>query len=274
MAEDEKIRVIAMYLESVKDGRRFLEVTKRVAKTKPVIIFKGGDTDVGAKTVASHTGSLAGERRIWDAFFKQAGVVRVRSMNEWVDAVMALSLLPAPGGNGVFLVGGGGGASVAAADACVRDGLRVPALSDATMERMREIVPAAGSIAGNPLDAWRVFEDIQYLMEALQLGIDDPRVDMIVVDRLIPRAAFHSSEDGDPNPALIDFIRRNARGKPVAITADSDGGDPDLAAKGAALRAQFCEAGIPAYASLARAARALVHLHRYHSRFDTPPRIA
>ena len=171
-------------------------------------------------------------------------------------------------------VGGGGGVSVAAGDTCVREGLEVPALSDATMERLREIVPEAGSIAGNPLDAWKVFEDTEYLMEALQLGLDDPRVDMIAVDRLIPRAAFHMSEDGDANPALIDFIRRNAGGKPVVVTADSDGGAPDLAAKGASLRARFCEAGIPAYPSLDRAARALLHLYRYHSRLDTPPRIA
>ncbi len=153
-------------------------------------------------------------------------------------------------------------------DACVRQGLDVPALSTDTMQRLSETVPEAGSIAGNPLDEWRVFEDSAYLLEILELGFSDPQIDMIVVDRMIPRKAFHMTGEKDATPAVIDFIRRHASQKPVVFTADSEGGDPDLAAKGATLRSQFCKAGFPAYPSLERAAKALAHLVKYHSRID------
>jgi acyl-CoA synthetase (NDP forming) len=271
LADDEKIRVIAMYLESVKDGRRFLEVAKRTVQEKPIVVWKGGETEVGAKTVASHTGTLAGESRLWDSFYRQAGITHVQSLNEWVDAVMAFCMLPVPAGKKVFLIGGGGGNSVANGDACIREGLDVPPLSDDTMARLRETVPEAGSIAGNPLDEWRVFEDSEYLLEILELGLSDPVVDMIVVDRMIPRKAFHMTGEEDAAPAVIDFVRRHESRKPVVFTADSEGGDLELAAKGAALRAQFCREGFPAYPSLERAARALTHLIRYYSRIGSQP---
>jgi acyl-CoA synthetase (NDP forming) len=268
MAENDAIRVIAMYLESVKDGRRFLEAARRITRTKPIVVWKGGETEVGAKTVASHTGTLAGERRLWDALYRQGGITKVSSLNEWVDTTMAFCMLPAPAGRRVFLIGGGGGNSVASGDTCIREGLDVPALSAGTMERLREIVPAAGSIVGNPLDEWRVFEDSAHLMEILELGLSDSQIDMIVVDRMIPRKAFHMTGEEDAAPAVIDFIRRHGKKKPVVFTADSEGGDPELAAKGAALRSQLCTAGFPAYPSLERAARALAHLVDHHTRVE------
>ncbi|UCD58289.1 MAG: CoA-binding protein [Candidatus Hydrogenedentota bacterium] len=266
IAEDEKIRVIAMYLESVKDGRRFLCLVREVGKKKPIIIWKGGESEVGAMTVASHTGSLAGERSIWEAFFRQTGAVHVRSMNEWADAILTLCLLPASKGKGVFLIGGGGGNSVAHSDTCIREGLDVPPLSDMSMRRLRETVPVAGSIVGNPLDVWRIFEDTEYLKEVLELAFADPNVSMVVVDRLIPRKAFHMTEREDPTQGIIEFVKGNQGNKPTVFTVDSDGGDPELAVKGTTLRAQFCKAGLPAYPSLKRATWALAQHYRYHAR--------
>jgi acyl-CoA synthetase (NDP forming) len=269
MGAEDNIGVIAMYLESVKDGRRLFKlarnISRNIANKKPIVIWKGGESEAGARTVASHTGSLAGELKLWDAFFNQTGAARVRSMDEWVDALAAFSMLSPPRGKGVFLVGGGGGNSVGNGDACIAEGLDVPLPSRDTMDALRKMVPLAGSIAGNPLDEWRMYEDVEYLMEVLELGFADPAFDMIMLDRLIPRKAFHMTGDKDAAPALIDFIKRYNHRKPLVITADSEGGDEELAAKGSALRAQFSKAGIPAYPSSRRAARALAHLHRYHS---------
>ncbi|MBW2053913.1 MAG: CoA-binding protein [Deltaproteobacteria bacterium] len=266
MAGDEKIKVIAMYLESVKDGKRFSRLAREVCKKKPVIIWKGGESEVGARTAASHTGGMAGKQRLWQALFRQAGIIQVRSMNEWADTVIAFSLLPAPKGKGVFLVGGGGGNSVSYSDTCIREGLDVPLLSKNTMESLRQSVPIAGSIAGNPLDMWRTFEDLDYLTGILELGYQDPHIDMIVVDRLIPRVAYHMNQMSDPTPKAIEIISEKSRQKPTVLTVDSDGGDADLALKGITVRAQFCKAGIPAYPSITRAARALAHLYRYYVR--------
>jgi len=270
MARDEKIRVIAMYLESVKDGTRLFHLAKEVSQKKPIILWKGGETEVGALTAASHTGGMAGEMKIWEAFCRQTGVVHVRSMDEWVDAIMAFSFLTAPTGKGVFLIGGGGGNSVSNSDLCIREGLDVPPLSEPTIAWLRESGPAAGSIFGNPLDMWRVFTDPVYLTELLDLAYKDPCVGMLIVDRLIKRKAYHMPESLDPDPQLIEFLKKEGYQKPTVITVDSEGGDLDLASKGTALRAEFCRAKIPAYPSLQRAAKALIHLHRYHSHFVRP----
>ena len=142
-----------------------------------------------------------------------------------------------------------------------------PPLSEPTIAWLRQSGPAAGSIFGNPLDMWQVFTDPVYLTELLDLAYKDPCVGMLIVDRLIKRKAYHMPESLDPNPQLIDFLEKEGYQKPTVITVDSDGGDLDLASEGTALRAEFCRAKIPAYPSLQRAARALIHLHRYHSNF-------
>jgi acyl-CoA synthetase (NDP forming) len=265
MAADRKIRVIAMYLESVRDGRRFFRVAKEVGRRKPILIWKGGETEAGAATAASHTGALSSEWRIWEALFRQTGAVRVHTMNDWADAILAFARLPAPEGKGVFLIGGGGGHSVASGDTCIREGLDVPRLSAATMESLRQSVPAAGSIAGNPLDMFRVFQDAAYLGEVLDLAYEDPAVAAIIVDRVIPRNIFHLPEVPDPTPETIRVLKSKRHPKPTVFSVDSEGGDPDLAERGAALRRRFCEAGIPAYPSTRRAVRALARLHRYHA---------
>ncbi len=265
MAADENIQIIVMYLESVKDGRRFLQIAAEVNRKKPIILWKGGESETGAATAASHTGAMSGEQRLWQAFYRQSGVIRVRSMNECVDTIMALSLLPAPDGKGVFLIGGGGGNSVAYSDTCIREGLAVPALSESTMDSLRQSVPVAGSIAGNPLDMWLTFTDASYLTGVLEMAYRDPFVSMIVVDRLIPRKAFHMQDMEDPTPETIEFVKRRQHEKPTVFTVDSDGGDPELSQKGVLLRARFCKSGIPAFPSVRRAARALFHLYRYYS---------
>jgi len=265
MAEDADIRVIAMYLESVKDAARLLRAANAANQKKPVILWKGGESRAGAATAASHTGAMAGSRKMWQAFCRQTGVTRVRSMNECIDAVMAFSLLPAPTNPGVFLIGGGGGNSVAYSDTFNRMGFEVPQLSEPTMTFLRRSVPTAGSIAGNPLDMWRTFIDADYLGRVLDRGYQDPAVSIIVVDRVIPRMAYHFPDLTDPTAETIAFLKSRPIAKPTVFTIDSDGGDPELADAGVRLRAQFCRAGIAAFPSAGRAARALRHLYRYHT---------
>jgi acyl-CoA synthetase (NDP forming) len=269
MGRDDKISVIGMYLEGMADGRRLLDLAREICPKKPIVIWKGGESPAGAATAASHTGSMAGEQRLWDAFFRQTGATRVRSLNEWADAILALSCLPEPGGNGVFLIGGGGGHSVTNSDICSAQGLSVPALTEETMARLRQTVPIVGSIAGNPLDDWQTFGDPAYLTRVLDLADRDNRIHMAVVDRLIPRKAFHSFDETDKTPEVVKALGNRVNRKPTVFTVDSEGGDPDLAQKGALMRAAFGAAGIPAYPSLERAARALRHLTDYHHRKKT-----
>jgi len=265
MAHDEETRVIAMYLESVRDGRRLLKLAQEVNRTKPIVLLKGGESDVGQRTAASHTGAMAGGRESWDAFFRQTGVTRVRTLTEWMDAIAAFSLLPAPAGRGVFLGCGGGGSSVIAGDVANAEGLDVPAPTDATMDAFREFVPAIGSFAGNPLDnLWMSF-DAPQLTHVLELVLEDPACAMILVDLLIPRKIYHALDFKDPTPEVIDFLIGRPDRKPTVFSLDHDGGSAELASMGTDMRLRLFQAGIPAYPSVRRAARALMHLYRYHS---------
>ena len=265
---DDAIRVVGMYLEGMPDGRGFLKTALEVGRRKPIVLLMGGETGPGARTAASHTGAMAGKAELIRAVSRQANIVQVESLDELVDALQALSLLPRPEGDGVFLIAGGGGNSVLHGDTCVRQGLKVPPLSDGSMARLRKIVPVAGSIAGNPVDLWTTFTDPDCLAELIDMAEEDPAVSIIVADRLIGRKAYHMSESV-PVPETIKRLKDRTGKKPVVFVVDSEGGDPELAAKGAGIRAAFGKAGYPAFPSMLRAAKALSRLCRYYERI--PP---
>lgn len=265
MAGDENIKVIALYLESIKDGQGLLKLVKEISQSKPIVFLKGGESEAGASTVVSHTGNMAGDLKIWQAFVQQSGVIQVGSLNEWADALVAFSLLPESKGTRVFIGGGGGGNSVTYSDMCIREGLEVPKLSEASMSRLRELVPAVGSIAGNPLDMFAIYQDSDFLDEFLKLAYTDPEIDMVIVDRLIPRNIYHLPDLPDSTPELIKSVANSENYKPTVATLDSDGGDRELSDEGTRLRQQLCASGIPAYPSIRRAAQALMHLSRYHA---------
>ena len=269
MSQDENIRVIALYIENMGNGRRFFELAREIGKKKPMIVLKGGQTEVGARTAASHTGGMAGKQVIWEVVFHQTGVIPVSSVDECIDAVLAFTLLPPPGTRGVFLIGAGGGTSVMNSDTCIQEGLHVPSPPLAIMEKLHETVPVAGSIAGNPLDDVQTFYDLAHFGSILNLVSRDPAMGMVIVDRMIARKAFHLIPfPSDYTLSTIQQVKQRANRKPVVFVVDSEGGDPELAAQGASLRAEFCKGGVPAYPSVKRAARALIHLYRYYNRLD------
>jgi len=266
---DESIRVIGVYLESLSDGRRFLEVASHVGRRKPIVLLKGGETGPGARTASSHTGAMAGDRALFEAAVRQANVTQVRTMDEWVDALLAFAFVSRPFSDAVFVIGGGGGNSVMYGDTCVREGLNVPSLSQATMERLWEIVPKAGSIAGNPLDLWETFTNTDSLIQVIDLAEADPSVSMSVVDRLIGRKAYHMPEGSDPTPEIIKGLKERSGKKPIVFVVDGEGGDPELAAQSALTRSALGSAGYAAFPTMARAARALGCLCRYYERLST-----
>jgi len=195
-------------------------------------------------------------------------VIHVGSPDEWMDAILAFALLPAPTSSGVFVMGIGGGASVVSSDTCIFEGLDVPSPSPTTMEKLCETVPIAGSIAGNPLDDFQTSVNPAYFGAILDLVYQDPAIGMVIAERLIPRKAFHTFHHLDSVSATIEQVKQRGDRKPAVFVLDSEGGDPELAAQGARLRAEFGKEGIPAYPSVKRAVRALAHLHRYYHRLN------
>jgi len=151
LGEDEKTKVIALYLEGVKNGRRFFEVLKKVARKKPVLILKAGKTEKGSKAVLSHTGSLAGSAKIYSSAFKQAGAIEVNSWEELLDFAKAFSTQPLPKGNSLLIVTDGGGFGVLAADEAERQNLNLKDLPKEVVKKLKKVFPDY-VILSNPLD--------------------------------------------------------------------------------------------------------------------------
>ena len=151
LGNDDNIKLICMYLEDIKAGRRFIDVAREITKTKPIIAVKGGRTDVGRKTAASHTASLAGNAEIYQAVFKQSGVINAEHYRDMFNITKAFSKQPLPAGPGVMIITYTGAMGVTSTDTCYENGLRLAELSADSIERLKAIMPAFVT-AKNPAD--------------------------------------------------------------------------------------------------------------------------
>ncbi|MBM4398194.1 MAG: acetate--CoA ligase family protein, partial [Deltaproteobacteria bacterium] len=155
--DDPTTRAVGVYLEGVKRPARFIQVLRRVAAAKPVVILKGGGSRSGAEAVASHTGALAGDRRVFDAAVRQAGAFVAAGFEEMFDVVKAFALAPVPAGGGLGVVSISGVGCVLAADRAESEGVTIPPLAPATEAAIRAVVPAWAPVR-NPVDIWSAIE--------------------------------------------------------------------------------------------------------------------
>jgi acyl-CoA synthetase (NDP forming) len=275
-AQDDETRLVAMYLEGPREGRRFARLVRDLAARKPVIIWKAGLTRSGGKAVHSHTASLAGEKAVWDAFFSQTAAVPVQGLEELGDTVLAFLHLPPATGRRVGVVAGGGGLSVAAADACDRLGLEVPAFDDGAQDKLREALPAAGTSLRNPLDMGVPLVPAPVFERVLEVVAASQRVETIIATQ----GMFHvlGGTFGPPPDQKERFLRalvevparvRDRFGKPIVIVLPVDGDEVEMieAEKGRRqIRDQYLSMGIPSYPTLERAARAVANVAAYYAK--------
>jgi len=152
LATDPDTKIIAMYIEGVRDGMRFRKALEKAAREKTLVLLKGGATEGGARATASHTGALAGSQRTWNALCKQLNIIGVDTLPELADVLVALEFMSIPEGRNVALLGGGGGPSVLITDQFERYGLKVPRLPEDIRLKIREYSQAAGNMLRNPID--------------------------------------------------------------------------------------------------------------------------
>ncbi|HET6779747.1 MAG TPA: acetate--CoA ligase family protein, partial [Nitrososphaera sp.] len=178
LAEDKDTRVIVMYLEDIRNARRFMEIAKEITteKQKPIIVLKAGRTAEGAKAAASHTGALGGSDANYEAAFAQCGVIRVDTMGELFDLATAFSKQPLPEG-GVVIVSNAGGPAIISTDACSRYGLKMADISS-IKDEIAKVIPSYGS-PRNPVD---IVGDADYLRfeKVLLLVLAHPNVGSVV----------------------------------------------------------------------------------------------
>jgi len=188
LAEDKKTAIIGSYLEGLKDGREFFEFARATTHKKPVVVWKGGQTEGGGRATMSHTGSIAGAPKIWQSLCQQTGVISVTSMPELVGTISALQRVTLPNGKRVAILGGAGGGSVTMTDAAEQAGLEVPHLSEKTINTLEEFVPLSGSSAKNPLDIMGAIfrqESSDNMMRLFELLRDDPNIDALIFTQMV-----------------------------------------------------------------------------------------
>ncbi|MDP2952745.1 MAG: CoA-binding protein [Chloroflexota bacterium] len=258
LARDGQTEIIAAYVEGVKEGRRFLEAVKACRNTKPVVLLKAGATQGGSRAAASHTAALAGSPAIWDAFYRQSGAIKVETLEEIIDVLVTFLFAPKLSGRGVGIVGRGGGLGVMATDLCEKAGLRVPAFTARTQERLQKLTPEAGTSVSNPVEpdtkvqAWSRFYE-----EGLRIVAEDPKVDLILahlaVDVYGGRTAPVLTELEEASEILVNVSKILT--KPLAVVFYPGSGQETIDAVVAA-QARCVAAGLPVYPSIEAAARA------------------
>ncbi len=182
LGEDPETRIIIAYFEGIKDGRRFYRLTREISKKKPIIVWKCGTTEAGARAAASHTGALAGSRPIWDGVLRQVGIISVNSLEEVCDCLYAFYFRLMPCGKKVAIVTGPGGPAVGTTDACLDLGLEVSPFSENTKNELYKVIPLVGTSVENPVDlsiasavAPKVYRDVIRILD------HDENVDMLLV---------------------------------------------------------------------------------------------
>jgi acetyl coenzyme A synthetase (ADP forming)-like protein len=177
--EDSATGVILLYLESFGNPKKFARIARSITATKPVIAVKSGRTPAGSRAAASHTGALATAELASEALFRQAGMIRVDTLEELFDVASLLSHQPLPPGRRVVILTNGGGPGILTADACAAQGLELPTLSDETLSELKNFLPPGASLS-NPIDMTAEATAEEY-SQALELLAEDNNIDIVIV---------------------------------------------------------------------------------------------
>lgn len=224
--EDPHSKVIVAYLEGITDGVKFMEIAQQVTTDTPIIAIKAGTSDAGARAVSSHTGTLAGSERAYDAAFKQAGVTRADSVEELFDYAHAFAQAPPLKGDSIAVVSNAGGAAIMATDALDRAQLRLASFERETIELLQTRLPP-GSSALNPVDVRGDADEERYRF-ALDTVLRDENVDGVIAI-LIPQAVTKVAEtanviadvvQGHDKPVLPCFMGQHTTQVGIEILRD------------------------------------------------------
>lgn len=238
-AHDPDTAIVISYIESLGDGRRFIEAAKRLSERKSLIVLKSGKGSIGQAAAYSHTGRLAGKYEVFNSIMRQFGIKEVNNFDELIDAAKALSYQKPSRGNRVCIITNGGGSGVLAADECMRQGLEVARVSDEKLKKLKELFPPFYGM-NNPVDLTAQVKDEDYATTLETLKGD---YDGFLIIALTGVAGITEQLAG-----IVESFKIKT-GKPiVAYTANS---------MSHRLNARLERAGIPVYPSPERAIRGL-----------------
>lgn len=252
--EDPATKVIAMYIEGIKDGKKFLEAARKCKK--PIVAIKAGRTPAGSAAASTHTGSLSGSDAVYDSAFRQVHIQRAYDVIELFDFARALAYQPPALGNRVGIISNGGGAGIMIADWCESIGLKVPNLTKKTIEALRPHLPPI-TTPRNPLDVTGDARFHRYYATG-SIMLSDPNVDALIMTCVHAGIARPREYVG----AVIKLVeeKRNLKKPIVACWV----GGPEIDEVVQELRVK----NIPVYSSAMRAAKAVRCLYDEHRRLE------
>ena len=267
LANDDYTKVIVFYMEGFKDGKRFFELAKHVIKRKPIVIYKGGSTNAGARATLSHTASLAGSEEIFEGMCRQAGIIRVREAIHTFEMAEALVEQPSLRGRRVAIMGSGG-QGVVATDACASLGLEVPEFDKETAISLQKLLPPHAPPARNPIDfasGYRTAIDETKIVEKLlRLDYIDGVITNVPVNPMFWGPKPTSADNNKSLPDAIKTVLQATKifatlprkyNKPIITIRFRRTDDPTLDI--------LKEAGIPVYDTPEQCARAMYALFKY-----------
>ncbi len=238
-ATDPSTKVIALYLEGIKNGRRFLKTAKKVARHKPIVVLKGCRTSAGKKSVASHAGSLAGSNKVFKAAARQYGMVCVDNIETFYDCAKALATIENPDGNRLLIISSSGGANTLAVDEAEAAGLTIPALPKKLAADLKEQELSPLATLSNPLDLAGIV--IEHFRKAALVADRYSIADIVLLNF------------ADPVPGAVEAVRDIAtRIKARLVVSYMGGGDDEETG-----RYQLQRTGIPVFPTPERAIRAI-----------------
>jgi acetyl coenzyme A synthetase (ADP forming)-like protein len=211
LSKDKETKVIAVYLEGVRNGRKFFSVAKKISGKKPVIIIKGGLSEAGSKATASHTGSLAGSAKVFEAVIKQTGLIQAHTMEEVFDFARVLESEPGPKGKNVQIITNGGGYGVLTTDVLEKTGLNLARMNTKFTKPIIKASPSYAVIR-NPMDLTGDADNARFMI-ALENTMKDPKVNSIVLIMLFQVPTL----DSDIIEGVSEVLTN--RKKPVVIVS-------------------------------------------------------
>ena len=260
LGTDPGTRAILLYIESIRNGRKFISAARAASRNKPIIVIKSGRAAEGAKAAASHTGALAGMDEVYDTVIRRAGMLRVCNIGELFAAVETLARAKPLTGDALAIMTNGGGIGVMAVDDLIQDGGRLATLSDQTLSALDAVLPVNWSGA-NPVDIIGDAPGERYAAAA-DILVNAPGVDAL----LAMHAPVATASTTDAAQAIIDAAKRAK----CNVLTSWVGGEAVAPA-----RRMFTQAGIPTYETPSHAVGAFMHMVNYRRNMEmlmeTPP---
>jgi acyl-CoA synthetase (NDP forming) len=275
LAYDPETKTIAAYVEGVKDGKRFFDLAKGLLGRKPLIIWKSGLTETGKRAVNSHTGSMGGEKAVWQAFSRQTGTVLVDNFEEFLDTTAIFPHFSEGVGRRVAVVGGGGSVGVAASDACEQVGLEIPTSPPDIQQQLRVLLPPAGTSIRNPVDIGAPTLPPSVLQKVLEILLSWDGIDTLIIDRIFlygtPQLVGMPGADSEKRAEVLVDIRKRVKKPLLAILGElaTNVDKIDMETDRRRVQDRFLQAGIAVSPSLQRAVKALSNVCSYYEKACT-----